>query len=171
MVVKKLQLPFFYANIEVINSQTMDFNQKLNLALTLFFLMISTIFLIIAIRSWSETNTIYQKGIQTQGMVLENVLRPRRGSEPQSTAMAPVVLFNTTDGQQYKYYSTTYTTPAMYDPGDIVDIWYLPEDPQKATLSGKDAMIFPLVFGIFGGVAGLIGIGMLFSWIRSFFFS
>ncbi|MCB0842856.1 MAG: hypothetical protein KDE26_06305, partial [Bacteroidetes bacterium] len=42
---------------------------------------------------------------------------------------------------------------------------------QKATLSGKDAMIFPLVFGIFGGVAGLIGIGMLFSWIRSFFFS
>lgn len=126
-------------------------------------LLAGTLFLIIAWNAWRDHSQIVLNGIKTQGIVLENVHKPIRGVQKQTTALAPVVQFSTQDGQLKKYYSQTYTTPATYAPGEILNIWYLPEDPNQATLNGVDAWVLPTVFGIFGSVISLIGMGGLFG--------
>lgn len=70
-----------------------------------------TLFLIIAWNSWRSTYRIVHNGIQTQGIVVENVHKPRRGLERQTTSLAPIVQFFTASGERKLYYSQTYTTP------------------------------------------------------------
>jgi Protein of unknown function (DUF3592) len=117
-----------------------------------------TLFSIIAFKEWRSTGQIIKNGIQTQGIVVDNVHRPRRiGENVTSTSLAPVVSYFTTTGQQKSYYSQTYTTPAEYKIGDTVNIWYLPSEPNLATLEGGEMWILPVAFGIFGFVMCLIG--------------
>lgn len=122
-----------------------------------------TLFSAIAYKEWKSTTHIIKEGKQTKGVVIELVRRPRRtGEQFQSTSMAPVVLFYTEKGQQ-KYYCQTYTTPAQYAIGDQVDILYMPDEPNKATLKGLDSWILPAAFGIFGSVMALIGYSLLIN--------
>lgn len=122
-----------------------------------------TLFLIIAWNAWSQTYTIVRNGKLVQGTVIENVHKPRRGLQTQTTSLAPVVAFTTENGETVRYYSQTYTTPAAYAPGEQVDIWYMPDNPQLATMDGLDAWVLPTVFGIFGTAMSLIGWGGLIS--------
>lgn len=145
----------------------MEIKQKIWLGFNLMFAFGGTLFGIIAWNAWSDSYKIVHNGLKTQGIVLENVHRPTRGLSTKSTALAPVVAFTTTDGRQVKYYSQTYTTPSNYTPGQVVDIWYLPEDTKQATLNGVDAWIIPTVFGIFGTVLCLIGYsGLIGIWLK-----
>ena len=133
-----------------------------------------TLFLFIGWREWKNTLSILNSGIKTQGFVVDNVHRGKRvGEIGLSTSLAPVVQFNTNDGKEVKYYSQTYTTPASYAIGEMVEIWYVQSNPQKATMGGKDVWIFPIVFGIFGLAMCLIGyptvLKVLFKFIQSKF--
>ena len=133
-----------------------------------------TLFLFIAWKEWNNTLSILQNGVKTQGFVLENVHRGKRiGEIGLSTSLAPVIQFQTTEGYAVKFYSQVYTTPASYAIGEMIDIWYMPNNPQKASLGGKDVWIFPIVFGIFGSAMCLIFypsvLRSLFSFIQSKF--
>ncbi len=122
-----------------------------------------TLFSTIAYREWKSTAQIIKQGKQTKGVVTDLVRRPRRtGEQFQTTSLAPVVLFYSEKGQ-HMYYSQTYTTPAEFSKGDAVDIWYLPDDPKRATLKGADSWILPVAFGVFGSVMCLIGYSLLFN--------
>ncbi len=145
----------------------MDIKDKIWLGFNLFFAFGGTLFAIIAWNSWNETYQIVRNGIKTQGLVLENVHRPTRGISHQTSSLAPIVMFTTTAGEQKKYYSQTYTTPATHAPGDVVDIWYLPDNPVLATMNGVDAWVLPTVFGIFGAAMCLIGYsGLIGIWLK-----
>ncbi len=145
----------------------MDLKRKISLGFNLLIALGGTMFLFIGWNAWKERYQIVQNGIQTQGIVVENVHRPTRGLERQSTALAPVVSFTTSEGKTVRYYSQTYTTPAQYTPGTVVDVWYLPDNPQEATMEGVDAWVFPTVFGIFGTAMCLIGyIGLIGMWFK-----
>lgn len=145
----------------------MEIKDKIWLGFNLLFAFGGTLFLIIAWKAWSARYQIVRNGIKTQGMVLENVHRPMRGLAKNTSSLAPVVSFTTERGNPQQYHSQTYTTSAQYTPGDIVDIWYMPEDPMKATMEGVDAWIFPTVFGIFGFAMCLIGFsGLSGIWLK-----
>lgn len=135
----------------------MEIKEKIWLGFCLMFAFVGTLFAVIAWNSWRSTYRIVRTGIQTQGTVVEHCEKPRRGLETRTTSLAPVVQFFTTAGEPVKYYSQAYTTPVSHQIGETVTIWYLPDDPQKATLNGFDAWILPVVFGIFGAAACLIG--------------
>lgn len=149
----------------------MEIKDKIWLGFCGMFAFAGTLFLVIAWNSWRSTYRIVRNGLQTQGIVVENVHKPRRGLEPQTTSLAPVVQFFTSTGEQKFYYSQTYTTPAAYQVGETVAIWYLPDNPIEATLNGVDAWIFPVVFGIFGAAACLIGYPVLLKFLFRQIFS
>ena len=147
----------------------MEIRAKLNLIICLVFCLGGTLFAIIALREWQATGRIVKTGMLAQGIVIEMARRPRKtGEQATPNSFAPVVQFNTQKGEQRKYYSTLYTALPSYQIGQMVDIWYLPDDPNKATLNGGDAWILPVVFGIFGSAMCLIGYPWLF---RTLFFS
>lgn len=110
--------------------------------------------------SWQSTRQAVRDGIRTQGVVLENRSPQRIGLRHRnkiSTALAPVVQFQTADGQRITYQSTTYTTPARFDVGDTVELWYNPTNPQDVTLAGVDTWLLPVICGLFAFVFGLLG--------------
>jgi Protein of unknown function (DUF3592) len=118
--------------------------------------ILGMLFLTIAYRTWSTSNNIIQNGLKTEGVVTgfrNNTDRQKRTSN----TIAPNVQFKTQKGELITYYSTTYTSPSPYQEGQIVPIWYLPDNPQEATIKGADLYLLPLIFGGFGALA------MLFS--------
>lgn len=147
----------------------MDVSHKINLIVCLALCFGGTLFATIAFREWQRTGRILKTGKQVQGIVVEMARRPRKvGDRGTPRSIAPVVQFYTESGEQHKYYSTLYTALPNYQVGQTVDIWYLPDDPVKATMGSGDAWILPLVFGIFGFAMCLIAYPWLF---RILFFS
>lgn len=145
----------------------MEIRKKINLIVCLILCLGGTLFAVIALREWQSTGRILKTGKQAQGLVVEMARRPRKvGESATPNSFAPVVQFTTAAGEQRKYYSTLYTSMQTYQVGQMVDIWYLPDDPAQATLKGGDAWILPLVFGIFGAAMCLIG----YPWLVSILF-
>jgi Protein of unknown function (DUF3592) len=145
----------------------MEIKQIINFAVCAMFVIAGTLFAVIAYREWRNVGRIIKMGEETQGVVIEMYRRPRKvGETGTPNSFAPVVLFTTNKGEQRKYYSTMYSTNNTYQVGQKVDIWYLPDEPEKASLKGADAWILPVVFGIFGGVMCLIGYPWLFGILR-----
>ncbi len=127
------------------------------------FALAGTLFLCIAYHEWRSSYSLVTLGVQTEGTVIETYRKPRRTGESASSAEAPVIQFVTQRGEIKKYYSTLFTTPCSHQPGERVPIWYLPNDPARATLNGADAWILPIMFGIFGSVISLIAYSSLIS--------
>jgi hypothetical protein len=126
----------------------------------LFLTVLGLIFSTVAYRSWHSTNNIIENGVKTEGVViqlLDNYDKRKRTTGTQ----APVVQFKTQNDDIIIYKSTTYTSPCPYYQGQLVPIWYLPDNPQEATLKGADAYVLPLVFAGFGALAFLFGLPVL----------
>ncbi len=125
-----------------------------------------TLFSVIAYKSWRSTAEIVKNGIQTEGMVIDYRNRPRKvGERSRSTAKAPVVQFFTANNKMLTYYSQLYTTPKRYKIGEKVSIWYLPNQPNRATLEGADGWILPVAFGVFGFIMCVIGYRLLWDFV------
>jgi len=90
---------------------------------------------------------IKARGTKTEGKVVEMSRNPgslfqKEGGE----GFAPVVEYTTHSGSTLKHHSTTYRTPAKYEVGHIVPIWYINyksireaclEDDEPGDLPGK----------------------------------
>ena len=135
----------------------MDISDKITLGFFGLFAAVGTVCAIIAFVSYRSTYRIVHGGLEAEGIVVENYAAPRAVGKLQGTAMAPVVQFRATNGEVLKYTSTTFTTPVSHPVGAAVRIWYLPENPQVATLEGVDSWLIPVVLGGFGLVFCLIG--------------
>jgi hypothetical protein len=135
---------------------------NITLYVCLALIVVGLVFSTIAYQSWRSTNKIIEKGLQTEGVVIEVVNRKDKNKRTTGT-QAPIVQFKTQKGDVIIYCSTTYTAPCSYYQGQIVLIWYMPENPQEATLKGADAYLLPLVFTGFGMLAFLFGLPTLFK--------
>lgn len=135
-----------------------------NIALYVCFTLtiVGLIFTTIAYRSWNSTNKIIKNGLKTEGVVINLVERIDRRKGAMGTK-APTVQFKTQKGDIITYYSDVYTSPSPYYAGQIVPIWYMPDNPQEATLKGADAYLLPLIFAGFGALAFLFGLPTVFS--------
>jgi hypothetical protein len=129
-----------------------------NIALYVCFALtiVGLLFTTIAYRSWQSTNKIIENGLNTEGVVIGLLNGKSKGKR--TNTLAPVVQFKTQKGDVITYYSTSYTSPCPYQEGQIVPIWYMPDNPQEATLKGADAYLLPLIFAGFGALALLFGL-------------
>ncbi|WP_441656240.1 DUF3592 domain-containing protein [Fibrella musci] len=94
-------------------------------------------------------------GIETHGVVIAH--HKKRQLSP-STAQAVVVQYTDQRNQPQIYYSTTYTTPPMFQIGEVIKLWYLKDRPNELLMEGKDEWLLPMVLGGFGLVFSLIGL-------------
>lgn len=130
------------------------------------FALAGSLFLFIGCKEGLKPYRLLRYGVETQGIVIDMYKRPMRGNEKTMGSVAPVVQFWTDKREAVKYYSTTFTNFNEYKVGQPITLWYSAEDPQLATLEGKDNLILPVVFGAFGIAICLIFYPML---IRSVF--
>ncbi len=124
------------------------------------FATLGTVFGIIAYYNWNADRQIKSNGVETIGTVV-SFNRNSKGSS------APVITYTTRGGETHTYYSNTYSSPAAYDMGEEVTLWYLPENPEKLVLTGIDSWLLPVIFGSFFLIFGGIGYGGFFwLWFR-----
>ena len=90
-------------------------------------------------------------------------MESRKTKKGRSTTKAPAVQFKTQKGDIITYYSNVYTSSSSYYEGQVVPIWYMPYNPQEATLKGADAYLLPLIFTGFGILAMLFGLPTFFK--------
>ena len=121
------------------------------------FALVGTGLLIGAYYSYQYTQRIMKAGVEAQGVVIDT--RYSRDKQGRTTsAQAPVIQFKTADGTPVTYYSQTYTSPASFDVGETVKLWYMPEKPQEdVILEGMTRWILPAVLGFMGVIFALIG--------------
>ena len=123
--------------------------------------IVGLIFSTIAYRSWRSTHTIIENGVSTEGVVMNIISRTDK--KKGTTTYAPAVQFRTQKGEVVTYHSSMFTNPCSYVQGQLVSIWYMPENPQEATLKGADSYLLPLVFMGFGMLAFLFSLPTLFK--------
>ena len=140
-------------------------SSNITLYVCLMLTVVGLIFTTIAYRTWNATNKIIENGLKTEGVVMDIV--SKRDRKKGTTTYAPTVQFRTQKGDVVTYYSSTFTNPCSYVQGQYVPIWYLPENPQEATLKGADAYLLPSVFAGFGALALLFGLPTVFKFFIS----
>lgn len=127
------------------------------------FSLVGIVCLFIGYRVWDKNRELKANGIQTTATVIGHHEQDRsRGSRKSrnrtSTAKAVIVQYADNEGKNRVFYSTTYTTPVMYDVGEIIKIWYKKDNPDDVLMEGKDEWLLPLILGGLGFIFSLIGI-------------
>ena len=72
---------------------------------------------------------------------------------------APVVLFKTERQERVAFTTQIRTDPPMYKPGDVVDVLYLPDNPQVAKINTLFYLWSPALFsGVFAAIFIIVSI-------------
>jgi hypothetical protein len=99
-----------------------------------------------------DTYKTRSTGERTVGVVVEMV----GGSD----GAAPIVEFQSADGQTHRYTSEVYSSPPAFHVGKEVKVWYNPENPENDVVLGHwESWFLPIIFGIFFITFGGIGFG------------
>lgn len=133
----------------------MDFGDKLWLIFLGAFAVVGIVCTCLAYSIWNKNRYIKTKGIETTGQVIGH---HQQRQIKTTTALAVIVQYVDYQNQPRVYYSTTYTTPALFQVGENIRLWYLREKPDEILMEGKDEWLLPLVLGGFGLVFSLIGL-------------
>lgn len=133
----------------------MAFGDKLWLGFLGLFALVGIVCASIAYSLWSKNRNMKTNGIETTGVVIGH---HQKRQIPTTTSLAVIVQYTDYRNQPRIYYSTTYTTPVMFQVGEKIRLWYLKEKPDDILMEGKDEWILPMVLGGFGLVFSLIGL-------------
>lgn len=111
------------------------------------FFFLGCVFLCIGVYNWYQSHQIVWYGECVTGYVFEMKKYPKKTRQV-SVSEAPVVQFTTKKGETFRHFSNFYVSPPLYEPGDSVKIWYLPQDPNKATLNDATGSWLLLIPGL-----------------------
>lgn len=103
-----------------------------------------------ALALYVNTRTFLQEATQAPGTVVE--LLPVRSDG--STTWKPVVRFTTGAGREVEVRSSSSSSPPAYERGETVTVYYRPEAPASARISG--------FFSLWGGAVILASLGGVF---------
>lgn len=121
------------------------------------FALVGVVCIGIAWYVWSKNRSLKASGIETAGVVVGH-LQGWRDRHHRSNAVAVVVQYADAQNSPRTYTSSTYTSPALFDVGETVRLWYLEGQPDQVLLEGKDEWLLPAILGGFGLVFSLIGL-------------
>lgn len=133
----------------------MALGDKLWLGFLGLFALVGIVCASIAYSLWSKNRHMKANGIETTGVVIGH---HQKNQIQRTTALAVVVQYTDYRNQPRVYYSTTYTTPVMFQVGETIRLWYLKDKPDDILMEGKDEWLLPMVLGGFGLVFSLIGL-------------
>lgn len=124
--------------------------------------VIGLIMLAIAFLLFNSTRSFISEAELTQGTVTELVeSRSKSDDGSNSITYAPVVSFVTDAAQQVTYHSSTSSNPPSYQVGETVEMYYLPEQPNKAKINGFfDLWLGTVICGVLGAVFFSVGFGL-----------
>lgn len=80
----------------------------------------------------------------------------------------PVVHYTTHSGKSVSFRSSYSSSPPAYDIGEIVEVIYNPQNPEKAVIKGEGQW-FRIIFMIVGGIVIIFGISLFANRIRDEF--
>jgi len=107
-------------------------------------------------------HTMERQGIQVQGEVVSLV----QNCDDDGCAYAPLVRFKTQEGQSVSYESSFSSSPPAYELGESVQVFYSPENPEKAVIEGE-GRVLRLIFTIIGGLIIIFGMSLFGSNIKN----
>jgi uncharacterized membrane-anchored protein YitT (DUF2179 family) len=122
------------------------------------FSLIGIVCLCFAYFFWNKNRTLKATGVETTATVIAH---HKKRQIPTTTASAVVVQYMDENNQPKVYYSTTYTTPVLFQIGETIKIWYRKDNPNELLMEGKDEWLLPMIMGGFGFIFSLIGLPAL----------
>ncbi len=119
------------------------------------FSTVGIVCLSIGFNVWNKNRAFKKTGVETTAVVIGH---HKKKQIPATTAQA-VILQYATKTEEYKiFYSTTYTTPPLFQVGEQVKIWYQLDQPENVLMEGKDEWLVPMILFGFGTIFSLIGV-------------
>lgn len=110
---------------------------------------------------YGNAQSFKSSAVLTEGTVVDLVYAP---SSDGGGGYRPIVRFLTREGEEIEYESNTSSSPAAYDVGEVVGIYYDPANPNDAMIDGfLDQYLAPLILGSVGGIFFIIGGGLLLA--------
>jgi Protein of unknown function (DUF3592) len=113
---------------------------------------------VLSIQGFYNTYLLKQRGLSTQGKVVELRFRSRKSS-------APVVEFMGQNGVKHTFASNLYTNLVHFKVGEQIDLIYDPQNPKRVSIKKLNLLghTMPLVFFLAFGGAGFGGIFYLYK--------
>ncbi len=114
-----------------------------------------------------RTRIFIGKAQEVKGTVIQMVYsRSSKGGGSYS----PVYEFRTIDGQTIVVADSMSSNPPMFKEGQVIDVLYDPENPQKARIKKWLSLYFaPLLLGGMGLIFGGVGVALLIAQILNRF--
>ena len=103
-----------------------------------------------------------RQGIEVQGEVVSFV----QSCDDDGCTYTPVVRFQTKNGQSVSYESTYSSSPPAYDVGESVQVFYSPENSEKAAIKGE-GRVLRIIFTIVGGLIIVFGLSVFGTNVRN----
>jgi len=94
-----------------------------------------------------------QGAIQVQGEVIDL----SENCDDDGCTYSPIVQFTTTQDEIVYYHSTYGSYPSEFEIGEVVNIQYKSDNPEKAMISGEGGL-FRFIFMGVGGIIFLVGL-------------
>lgn len=112
-----------------------------------------------------DTLRFVNEGVRVQGEVID--LHFSRDSEGDGT-YRPEVKYQTPEGVEYRFISSSGSNPASFSRGERVQILYLPENPQDGRIDAFFSLWGgTLICGVMGAIFALVGGGFMVGVIRA----
>jgi Protein of unknown function (DUF3592) len=109
---------------------------------------------------YKNTNDFIEKAITTDGVVIELV--QSQSSDYSTASFSPLVAFKNQNGEEIEFKSSSSSSPANFDIGEKVIVYYELQNPQNARIKA--------FFELWGGATIVGGIGFIFGLIGFGFF-
>lgn len=121
----------------------------------------------LALFFWLRTRTFLGTAQKAQGTVIRMVYS---SDSEGGGGYSPVYTFRTMSGQVIEVADNISSNPPQFKEGQIIDVLYDPENPNKARINKWFNLYFvPLLLGFLGLVFGGIGVAMLIASALGYF--
>lgn len=134
-----------------------------NLLLGVIFGLVGGLLFVIAVFVFVHTRMFIGRAQEVKGTVVRMVYRH---SSEGGGGYSPVYQFRTITGQTIEVQDGLSSNPPMFTEGQIIDVLYDPENPQKARIKRWMSLYFlPALLGGLGMIFGGVGVVVLIAQI------
>lgn len=128
-------------------------DKKLKIVLVVF-AGVSILLLGLSLYSVLSTQSFMDTAEKTTGKVVDFI---ESSDDEGDIVYAPIVVYKTLTGKQIIYASSNYSYPAAYKKNELIDVYYDPQKPNRAELSGVFSLNgAAIISGILGLVCGIL---------------
>src|SRR5690554_6852577 len=96
----------------------------------------------IAFSMYSNTHSFLDHAVTTEGTVTQ-LVRSYSSQNSGSSSYFPVIRFFTPDGNLVEFQSSTGSNPPAYSTGELVEVLYRPEAPERARINSFSSLGAP----------------------------